>query len=130
MQTNRVSTHLTEILTLNSAREELNELVSKFLKKNKITVVQTNVFAKSSGTAAFNNQITESNKKRETNFERREKMIKKIRQLSTIEIGGETISRSAYEIAKLMRESGYRVTAPSITRIAHESNIKIKGLLK
>lgn len=108
----------------NAIRNELQIKMDEFLKANEITVLETRTPARIER-PAYNAVISVSPNKAKQVSTCREEYAAQVRELPTIEIHGIPIKRSATEIAKLMRQRGYKVHATSVIRIADSIGIKV-----
>lgn len=119
-----ISVNTTEILMRNSVRNELKNKMAEFLKSNSITVLETRTVPRPDR-PAYNSAINVSPAKAKQVSAAREELSALMRELSTIEIEGVTIRRSAAEVAKAMRQRGYKMRAPSVNRIAESIGITL-----
>lgn len=119
-----ISVNTTEIIMRNSVRNELKNKMDEFLKSNEITVLETQSPARIER-PAYNAAISVSPSKAKQVSTDREDYAAQVRELSTMEIHGIPIKRSATEIAKLMRQRGYKMRAPSVIRIAESIGIEL-----
>lgn len=119
-----ISVNTTEILMRNSVRNELKNKMAEFLKSNSITVLETRTVPRPDR-PAYNSAINVSPAKAKQVSAAREELSALVRELSTIEIEGVTIRRSATEVAKAMRQRGYKMRAPSVIRIAESIGVSL-----
>lgn len=119
-----ISVNTTEILMRNSVRNELKNKMAEFLKSNSITVLETRTVPRPDR-PAYNSAINVSPAKAKQVSAAREELSALVRELSTIEIEGVTIRRSATEVAKAMRLRGHKMRAPSVKRIAESIGITL-----
>lgn len=124
MQQHSTSSNASEILIRNAIRNELQIKMQEFLQTNEITVLEAQIPARIER-PAYNAVISVSpHKAKQVNIER-EEYTTQVRELSTIEIRGIPIRRSATEIAKLMRQRGYKARSSSVIRVAESLGIKV-----
>ena len=121
-----ISVNTAEIVMRDAVRNELQSKMDEFLKSNRITVLETRTVARYER-PAFNSAINVSKTKAKQAGVAREEIASLVRDLSTIEIEGVTIRRSAAEVAKAMRQRGYKMRAPSVIRIAESIGIQLKA---
>lgn len=119
-----ISVNTTEILMRNSVRNELKNKMAEFLKSNSITVLETRTVPRPDR-PAYNSAINVSPAKAKQVSAAREELSALVRELSTIEIEGVTIRKSATEVAKAMRLRGHKMRAPSVQRIAASIGIEL-----
>ena len=124
MQTGSTSIHASEIHARESDRAEIARYVNSFLEGNEITVLETRT-APRPDRPAYNSAISVSPAKAKQVGVAREEAAALVRELSTIEIEGVTIRRSATEVAKAMRQRGYKMRAPSVIRIAESIGVSL-----
>lgn len=119
-----ISVNTAEIVMRDAVRNELQSKMDEFLKANEITVLETRTVPRYER-PAFNSAINVSQTKAKQAGVAREEIASLVRDLSTIEIEGVTIRRSATEVAKAMRQRGYKMRAPSVIRIAESIGIAL-----
>lgn len=119
-----ISVNTTEILMRNSVRNELKNKMAEFLKSNSITVLETRTVPRPDR-PAYNSAINVSPAKAKQVSAAREELSALVRELSTIEIEGVTIRKSATEVAKAMRLRGHKMRAPSVKRIAESIGVSL-----
>lgn len=119
-----ISVNTTEILMRNSVRNELKNKMAEFLKSNSITVLETRTVPRPDR-PAYNSAISVSPAKAKQVSTAREELATMVRELATIEVEGIKLRRSATEIAKAMRQRGYKMRAPSVQRIAKGIGISL-----
>lgn len=119
-----ISVNTAEIVMRDAVRNELQSKMDEFLKANEITVLETRTVPRYER-PAFNSAINVSQTKAKQAGVAREEIASLVRDLSTIEIEGVTIRRSAAEVAKAMRQRGYKMRAPSVIRIAESIGIEL-----
>lgn len=119
-----ISVNTTEILMRNSVRNELKNKMAEFLKSNSITVLETRTVPRPDR-PTYNSVISVSPAKAKQVSAAREELSALVRELSTIEIEGVTIRKSATEVAKAMRLRGHKMRAPSVQRIAASIGIEL-----
>ena len=119
-----ISVNTTEIIMRNSVRNELKNKMAEFLKSNSITVLEART-APRSDRPAYNSALSVSPARAKQVSLAREELAALVRELSTIEIEGVTIRRSATEVAKAIRLRGHKMRAPSVKRIAESIGIKL-----
>ena len=119
-----ISVNTTEILMRNSVRNELKNKMAEFLKSNSITVLETRTVPRPDR-PAYNSAISVSPAKAKQVGVAREEAAALVRELSTIEVEGIKLRRSATEIAKVMRSRGHKMRAPSVKRIAESIGITL-----
>lgn len=124
MQTGSTSVHAAEIYARENDRAKLARYVDSFLEGNEITVLETRT-TPHPDRPAYNSAISVSPAKAKQVGVAREEAAALVRELSTIEIEGVTIRRSATEVAKLMRDRSYKMRAPSVLRIAESIGIAL-----
>lgn len=121
-----ISVNTAEIVMRDAVRNELQSKIDEFLKANEITVLETRTVPRYER-PAFNSAIKVSQTKAKQVGVAREEIASLVRDLSTIEIEGVTIRRSAAEVAKAMRQRGYKMRAPSVIRIAESIGIALNN---
>lgn len=121
-----ISVNTAEIVMRDAVRNELQSKIDEFLKANEITVLETRTVPRYER-PAFNSAINVSQTKAKQVGVAREEIASLVRDLSTIEIEGVTIRRSAAEVAKAMRQRGYKMRAPSVIRIAESIGIALNN---
>ena len=121
-----ISVNTAEIVMRDAVRNELQSKMDEFLKSNEITVLETRTVPRYER-PAFNSRINVSQTKAKQVGVAREEIASLVRDLSTIEIEGVTIRRSAAEVAKAMRQRGYKMRAPSVIRIAESIGIALNN---
>lgn len=126
MYLNTTSAHAADIYARDKERAELARYVDSFLENNEITVLETRTVPRYER-PAFNSAINVSQTKAKQAGVAREEIASLVRDLSTIEIEGVTIRRSAAEVAKAMRQRGYKMRAPSVIRIAESIGIALNN---
>lgn len=119
-----ISVNTAEIVMRDAVRNELQSKMDEFLKSNEITVLETRTVPRYER-PAFNSAINVSQTKAKKVGVAREEIASLVRDLSTIEIEGVTIRRSAAEVAKAMRIRGHKMRAPSVKRIAESIGIAL-----
>ncbi len=119
-----ISVNTTEIVMRDAVRNELQSKIDEFLKSNEITVLETRTTPRPDR-PTYNSAISVSPAKAKQVGVAREEAAALVRELSTIEIEGVTIRRSATEVAKAMRLRGYKMRAPSVQRIAASIGIEL-----
>lgn len=119
-----ISVNTAEIVMRDAVRNELQSKMDEFLKSNKITVLETRTTPRPDR-PTYNSAISVSPAKAKQVGVAREEAAALVRELSTIEIEGVTIRRSATEVAKAMRQRGYKMRAPSVIRIAESIGIQL-----
>lgn len=124
MYLNTTSAHAAEIYARENDRAKLARYVDSFLESNEITVLETRTTPRPDR-PAYNSAISVSPAKAKQVGVAREEAAALVRELSTIEIEGVTIRRSATEVAKAMRLRGYKMRAPSVIRIAESVGIEL-----
>ncbi len=124
MQTGSTSIHASEIHARESDRAEIARYVDSFLENNEITVLETRTTPRSDR-PAYNSALSVSPARAKQVSLAREELAALVRELSTIEIEGVTIRRSAAEVAKAMRQRGYKMRAPSVKRIAESIGVNL-----
>ena len=125
MQAGSTSVHAAEIYARESARAEIARYVDSFLEGNEIPVLETRTVPLPDR-PAYNSAISVSPAKAKQVGVAREEAAALVRELSTIEIEGVTIRRSATEVAKAMRQRGYKMRAPSVIRIAENIGLELR----
>ncbi len=120
-----ISVNTTEILMRNSVRNELKNKMAEFLKSNSITVLETRTVPRPDR-PTYNSVISVSPAKAKQVSAAREELSALVRELSTIEIEGVAMKRSAIEIARIMRSKGHKLKAPSVIRIAENLGIELR----
>ena len=126
MQTGSTSIHASEIHARENDRAKLARYVDSFLEGNEITVLETRTTPRPDR-PAYNSAISVSPAKAKQVSAAREELSALVRELSTIEIEGVTIRRSATEVAKAMRQRGHKMRAPSVIRIAESIGIALNN---
>lgn len=124
MYLNTTSAHAADIHARDKERAELARYVDSFLEGNEITVLETRTTPRPDR-PTYNSAISVSPAKAKQVGVAREEAAALVRELSTIEIEGVTIRRSATEVAKAMRQRGYKMRAPSVRRIAESIGITL-----
>lgn len=119
-----VSTNTADIQLRDAVRNELQSKVDVFLQSKEITFLETRTVPRVER-PAYNSAISVSPLKAKQVSTDREDYAAQVRELSTIEIHGIPIKRSATEIAKIMRQRGYKVRSTSVMRIADSIGIKV-----
>lgn len=119
-----ISVNTAEIVMRDAVRNELQSKMDEFLKSNEITVLETRT-APRPDRPAYNSALSVSPARAKQVSLAREELAALVRELSTIEIEGVTIRRSAAEVAKAMRQRGYKMRAPSVIRIAESIGIEL-----
>ena len=119
-----ISVNTAEIVMRDAVRNELQSKIDEFLKANEITVLETRTVPRYER-PAFNSAINVSQTKAKQVGVAREEIASLVRDLSTIEIEGVTIRRSAAEVAKAMRQRGYKMRALSVIRIAESIGVSL-----
>ncbi len=119
-----ISVNTAEVAMRDAVRNELQSKMDEFLKSNKITVLETRTESRYVR-PDFNSVINMSPAKAKQVGASREEIVNLVRDLSTIEIEGVTIRRSAAEVAKAMRQRGYKMRAPSVKRIAESIGVNL-----
>lgn len=122
MQAGYTSVNTTEILMRDAVRNELHNKTAEFLKSNAITVLEARTVPRPDR-PAFNSAISVSPARAKQVSAAREELTALVRKLATEQQMGIEIKRSATEIAKLLRQSGYKVRTPSVLRIAESIGI-------
>lgn len=121
-----ISVNTAEIVMRDAVRNELQSKMDEFLKANEITVLETRTVPRYER-PAFNSAINVSQTKAKQAGVAREEIASLVRYLSTIEIEGVKMRRSATEVAKAMRQRGYKMRAPSVIRIAESIGIALNN---
>lgn len=124
MQTGSTSIHAAEIYARENDRAKLSRYVDSFLEGNEITVLETRTTPRPDR-PAYNSALSVSPARSKQVSLAREELAALVRELSTIEIEGVTIRKSATEVAKAMRQRGYKMRAPSVIRIAESIGIEL-----
>ena len=119
-----ISVNTAQIVMRHAVRNELQSKMDEFLKSNEITVLETRTVPRYER-PAFNSAINVSQTKAKQVGVAREEITSLVRDLSTIEIEGVTIRRSAAEVAKAMRLRGHKMRAPSVKRIAECFGVRL-----
>ena len=125
MQTGSTSIHASEIHARESDRAEIARYVDSFLEGNEITVLETRTTPRPDR-PAYNSALSVSPASSKQVSLAREELAALVRELSTIEIEGVTIRKSATEVAKAMRLRGYKMRAPSVIRIAENIGLELR----
>lgn len=115
-----------EIMLRDTVREDIGRKVSEFLKTNSITKIGSGT-VKPETRPQFNHIITVAPDKRAERQTEKENLHAAILELARIEIIGVTVTRSAHEIAKLLRPRGFKLEPPSVTRIAESIGIQLRA---
>lgn len=126
MYLNTTSAHAAEIYARENDRAKLARYVDSFLESNEITVLETRTTPRPDR-PAYNSALSVSPARAKQVSLAREELAVLVRELSTIEIEGVTIRRSATEVAKAMRQRGYKMRAPSVIRIAESIGIALNN---
>ena len=124
MQSVSTSIHAADIYARDSERAELARYVDSFLENNEITVLETRTVPRPDR-PAYNSALSVSPARAKQVSLARDELADLVRELSTIEIEGVRIKRSAHEVAKIMRSKGYKLRAPSVRRIAASIGLEL-----
>ena len=116
------SINASEIRMRDPIREDLSQKVHAFLKANSITEVGTSS-AKTETRPQFNHIIAVAPAKLAERQAEKEALHAAITELAHIEIAGVTLIRSAHEVSKLLRQRGFKLLSPSVTRVAESIGI-------
>ena len=119
-----ISVNTAEIVMRDAVRNELQSKRDEFLKSNEITVLETRTTPRPDR-PAYNSALSVSPARSKQVSLAREELAALVRELSTIEIEGVTIRKSATEVAKAMRLRGHKMRAPSVKRIDESIGIKL-----
>lgn len=120
-----ISVNTVEIVMRDAVRNELQSKMDEFLKSNEITVLETRTTPRSDR-PAYNSALSVSPARAKQVSLAREELAALVRELSTIEIEGVTIRRSATEVAKAIRIRGHKMRAPSVIRIAENIGLELR----
>lgn len=120
----QASINASEVLMRNPIREDLSSKTAEFLKHNKITKVGTLTNQKDSR-QQFNSTIAVAPDKRAERAKEKEAIDLAIKELAEIEIIGVKLRRSSNEVAKLLRQRGFKLQGPSVKRIADSLGIEL-----
>ena len=120
-----ISVNTAEIVMRDAVRNELQSKMDEFLKSNEITVLETRTTPRSDR-PAYNSALSVSPARAKQVSLAREELAALVRELSTIEIEGVTIRRSATEVAKAIRIRGHKMRAPSVIRIAENIGLELR----
>lgn len=126
MQASSISINASEILMRNTDRERIQSQVEAFLESNEITRLGARLAPIMEKTHAFNSGISTAPSKLRSVTDDKENVEALVKRFSTIEIDGVRIRRSAHEVAKLMREHGYKLRGPSVQRVAQSIGVKLR----
>ncbi len=118
MQTLSFSTNLSDIQMRSADRESIASRVSEFLKSGSITKLDIRKGPREERPVLFNNSISSAPSKAPQVAKEKEAIESAIRELSTVVIDGEVVERSSGQIARIMRDNGYKLRATSVLRIA------------
>lgn len=118
MQTLSFSTNLSDIQMRSADRESIASRVSEFLKSGSITRLDIRKGPREERPVLFNNSISSAPSKAPQVAKEKEAIESAIRELSTVVIDGEVVERSSGQIARIMRDNGYKLRATSVLRIA------------
>ena len=118
MQTLSFSTNLSDIQMRSADRESIASRVSEFLKSGSITELDIRKGPREERPVLFNNSISSAPSKAPQVAKEKEAIESAIRELSTVVIDGEVVERSSGQIARIMRDNGYKLRATSVLRIA------------
>ncbi len=99
-------------------RESIASRVSEFLKSGSITKLDIRKGPREERPVLFNNSISSAPSKAPQVAKEKEAIESAIRELSTVVIDGEVVERSSGQIARIMRDNGYKLRATSVLRIA------------
>lgn len=124
MYLNTTSAHAADIHARDKQRAELARYVDSFLENNEITVLETRI-APRPDRPAYNSALSVSPARAKQVSLARDELADLVRELSTIEIEGVRIKRSAHEVAKIMRSKGYKLRALSVRRIAASIGLEL-----
>lgn len=120
-----ISVNTVEIVMRDAVRNELQSKMDEFLKSNEITVLETRTTPRPDR-PAYNSALSVSPARAKQVSLAREELAALVRELSTIEIEGVTIRRSATEVAKAIRIRGHKMRAPSVIRIAENIGLELR----
>lgn len=120
-----ISVNTAEIVMRDAVRNELQSKMDEFLKSNEITVLETRTTPRPDR-PAYNSALSVSPARAKQVSLAREELAALVRELSTIEIEGVTIRRSATEVAKAIRIRGHKMRAPSVIRIAENIGLELR----
>lgn len=120
-----ISVNTAEIVMRDAVRNELQSKMDEFLKSNEITVLETRTTPRPDR-PAYNSALSVSPARAKQVSLAREELAALVRELSTIEIEGVTIRKSATEVAKAMRIRGHKMRAPSVIRIAENIGLELR----
>lgn len=120
-----ISVNTVEIVMRDAVRNELQSKMDEFLKSNEITVLETRTTPRPDR-PAYNSALSVSPARAKQVSLAREELAALVRELSTIEIEGVTIRKSATEVAKAMRIRGHKMRAPSVIRIAENIGLELR----
>ena len=118
MQTLSFSTNLSDIQMRSADRESIASRVSEFLKSGSITKLDIRKGPREERPVLFNNSISSAPSKAPQVAKEKEAIESAIRELSTVVIDGDVVERSSGQIARIMRDNGYKLRATSVLRIA------------
>ena len=126
MQAGSISANASEILMRDTDRERIQRQVDAFLESKEITVLSTRLAPIRETTYAFNTIIATAPSKQRMVADDKENVEILVKRFSTIEMHGVRIRRSAPEVARLMRERGYKLRGPSVQRVAQSIGVKLR----
>ncbi len=126
MQVGSISANASEILMRSNDRERIQRQVDAFLESKEITVLATRLKPLPEKQHAFNTIIATAPSKLRMVADDKENVEMLVRRFSTVEIDGIRMRRSAHEVAKLMRERGYKLRGPSVERVAQSIGVKLR----
>lgn len=119
------SINASEIRMREPDRERIQRQTDEFLESNEIQELGTRLAPMPDRALAFNNIIATAPSKLSAVTADKEMVETLVRRFSTIEIDGVKIRRTSYEIARLLRERGYKLRSPSVKRVAQSIGVKL-----
>lgn len=125
MQAVYTSVNTTEILMRTPDREQIEKKVKEYLKSNSIKIIDNRLTPMPDRVRSFNNIIATTPSKLSVVAADKETVENLVRRFSTIEIDGVVMRRTSYEIARLLRERGYKLRSPSVKRVAQSIGVKL-----